>query len=117
METRMTLVTLLLGWLPVALLFLAVARVANGRRLPGLAVAVTLAESLALTLLAGLWFASIGSGGWPLVFLLVGILVAGAERGLRSAFLRSELRPEVRGFALGVARYLAAGALLAWRLG
>lgn len=113
----MTLVTLGLGWLPVAALFLAVAWAANARRLPRGAVLVTLGESLVLTLLAALWFASLGGGGWPLVFLLLGTLVAGAERGLRSAFLRSESRLEWRGFALGVARYLAAGALLAWRLG
>ena len=113
----MTLVTLFLGWLPVALLFLAFAWAGNGRKLPGAAVAVILGESLVLTLLASLWFASLGSGGWPLIFLLLGVLVAGAERGLRSAFLRSGLRVEVRGFVLGVVRYLVAGGLLAWRLG
>lgn len=69
-----------------------------------------------LTLLASLWFGSIGSGGWWLVFLLLGVLVSGAERGLRSALLRSAKGPEVRGFLVGVAKYVAAGALLAWRL-
>jgi len=113
----MTLVTLCFGWLPVVLLFLAFAWAGNGRRLPRSAVAVTMGESLVLTLLAALWFASLGSGGWPLVFLLLGILVSGAERGLRSAFLRSGFGPEFRGFAVGVARYLIAGGLLAWRLG
>lgn len=113
----MTLVTLLLGWLPVAVLFLAFAWAGNGRRLPRPAVTVSLAESLVLTLLAGLWFASLGHGGWPLLFLLLGMLVAGAERGLRAAFLRSSAGPELRGFALGVIRYLLAGGLLAWRLG
>jgi len=117
METPMTLVTLVLGWLPVALLFLAFAWAGNGRRLPRPAVAVTLAESLVLTLLAALWFASLGHGGWPLLFLLLGVLVAGAERGVRAAFLRSQTAPEIRGFALGVLRYLLAGGLLAWRLG
>lgn len=113
----MTLVTLALGWLPVAALFLAVAWASNKRSLPRLAVLVTMGEALVLTLLAALWFASLGGGGWPLVFLLLGTLVAGAERGLRSALLRSAVRSEWGGFALGVARYLAAGALLAWRLG
>jgi hypothetical protein len=114
----MTLVTLFLGWLPVVILFTAFAWATNGRKAPpGAAFAVILGEALVLTLLAGLWFASLGSGGWPLVFLLLGTLVAGAERGLRAAFLRSSTGAELRGFALGVVRYLAAGALLAWRLG
>lgn len=114
----MTLVTLVLAWVPVAVLFLAFAWAAGGRKLPpGPGVAVVLAEAAVLTLLAGLWFASLGSGGWPLVFLLLGTLVSGAERGLRAAFLRSAAAPEVRAFVFGVVRYLAAGALLAWRLG
>jgi hypothetical protein len=117
METHMTLTTLFLGWLPVAALFLLFAWAGGGRKLSAAALWLTLAEAMVLTLLAGLWFASLGSGGWPLVFLLVGVLVAGAERGLRSALLRSPVRAEVRGFAIGVIRYLAAGGVLAWRLG
>lgn len=113
----MTLTTLLGAFAPLAALFLAWAWTANARRLNRAAVAVTLAEAMALTLLAALWFGSLGHGGWPLVFGLLGALVGGAERGLRSAFLRSAWRPEALGFALAVARYLAAGALLAWRLG
>jgi hypothetical protein len=117
-ETFMTLVTLALAWLPVAVLFLAAAWFANGRALPPRSGLVLVAgEALVLTLLAALWFASLGSGGWPLVFLLVGVLVAGAERGLRAALLRSPAAPEVRGFVAGVLRYLAAGGILAWRLG
>ncbi len=113
----MTLVTLALGWLPVAVLFLLVAWAAHGRRLPVPAALVSCAEALGITLLAALWFGSLGHGGWPLVFLLLGTLVSGAERGLRSAFLRSESPFSWLAFALGVARYVAAGALLAWRLG
>ncbi len=114
----MTLVTLVLGWLPVAVLFLAFAWAANGRRLPPQAgMVVVLGEALVLTLLAGLWFSSLGSGGWPLIFLLVGALVSGAERGWSSALLRSPAASGVRGFVLGVVRYLAAGGLLAWSLG
>lgn len=112
----MTLVTLALGFLPVAVLFLGAAWFTSGRKLNRTAVWVALAEALALTLLAGLWFGSLGSGGWPLVFFLIGVLVAGADRGMRSAFLRSGGRQELVGFLIGVARYLAAGALLAWRL-
>jgi len=113
----MTLTTLLLGFAPVAVLFLAAARLTSGRKLNAVAVWVVLGEALVLTLFAALWFGSLGHGGWWLVFLLLGLLVAGAERGLRFAFLRSAARPELLGLALGVARYLVAGALLAWRLG
>jgi hypothetical protein len=109
--------TLLLGFAPVALLFSAVAWLARGRRLTAAALWVCLGEALMLTLLAALWFGSLGHGGWWLLFGLLGVLVAGAERGLRLAFLRSAGRPEMVGFLIGVGRYLAAGALLAWRLG
>lgn len=112
----MTLGTVLFAWALVAALFLLAARWLNGALIRG-AVVVILAESLGVTLLAGLWFGSLGHGGWFTVFLLLGCLVAGAERGLRSALLRSPAGPEWKGFALGVARYLVAGALLAWRLG
>lgn len=113
----MTLTTLLLGFAPVAVVFLGAAWLANGRRLNAMAAWVVLGEALVLTLFAALWFGSLGHGGWWLVFLLLGLLVTGAERGLRFAFLRSAGRPELLGLALGMARYLAAGALLAWRLG
>jgi len=70
-------------------------------------------EALALTLFASLWFDSLGSGQWWLVFLLVGILatvpVQLLERnGLGRAFVVAE--------AGELLRYLVAGALLAWRL-
>jgi hypothetical protein len=116
----MSLTTVLTAFAAVAVLFLAVA-FATHRRLPMRAVWVVLAEAFVLTLLAALWFGSLGHGGWLLVFLLLGMLVAGAERGLRLAFLRSAERPplsaESRAFLLGMVRYVAAGALLAWRLG
>jgi hypothetical protein len=59
-------------------------------------------EALLLTLLAGLWFGSLGAGGWGLVFPLVG--------GLREWPIRS---------ALGVARVVrtvVAGGMLAGML-
>lgn len=113
----MTLGTVLFAWALVAALFLLWAWQANGRQLNRPAALVCMAEAFVLTLLAGLWFGSLGHGGWLLVFLLLGALVAGAERGLRSAFLRSPAGPELRALALGLARYALAGALLAWRLG
>jgi hypothetical protein len=112
-----TLGTLALAWLAAGALFLAWARLPGGLRLARRTVLVLLAEAAVLTLLAGLWFGSLGRGGWWLVFLLLGALVGGAERGLRAAVTSSPAGPEVRAVALGVARYLAAGALLAWFLG
>lgn len=113
----MTLTSGVVAWILVSALFLGWTWLARGRVLNGAAAGVLLVEAAVLTLLAGLWFSSFGHGGWVLMFALLGILVAGAERGTRTAFLRSAVRPEVREFGLGVARYLAAGALLAWRLG
>ena len=99
----------------VALLFLAAARVRG--RLNAAAVLVCVGEACVLSLLAALWFGSLGSGGWLTVFILLGVLVAGPERGLRFAFLRSGGPTEVRLFFLDLGRYVTAGALLAWRLG
>ena len=100
----MTLVTLSFAWLLVFAVFLAAARLRGAVVRRTLAVAG--AEALVLTLLAGLWFGTAGRGGWLLVFFLLGTLVAGADRGFGP-----------RGFWLDLARYLAAGAVLAWRLG
>lgn len=111
----MSLGTVFLGWLPVWVLFTGVAFVAY-RTLTARLAAATALEAFVLTLLAALWFGSLGHGGWLLVFLLLGVLVAGAERGLRFAVLRSAEGFGWSGFLLGTARYVAAGALLAWRL-
>ncbi len=111
----MTLLSLGIATALVAVLFLAVARVQHGP-LGGGAILAVVAEAAAVTLLGSLWFGSLGTGAWWLVFGLVGALASGAERGLRSALLRSAKGPELRGFLVGVAKYVAAGALLAWRL-
>jgi hypothetical protein len=113
----MNLTRVVLAFLPVAVLFLVTSRLASRRRLSRAAWTVILSEAGALTLLAALWFGTLGAGGWPLVFLLLGLLVSGAERGLRFAFLPSDGRQELLGFGVGVARYVVAGAILAWRLG
>lgn len=111
----MTLLALFLAFLPVAVLFAGAAWLVH-RRLTRAAVFMAAGEAFVLTLLAALWFASLGHGGWVLVFGLIGVLVAGAERGLRFALLRSAKGPEIAGFLVGVAKYLVAGALLSWRL-
>ena len=59
-------------------------------------------EALLLALFAALWFGSLGSGGWWLVFLLLGGLMAWPVRSLAGA--------------ARIARVVAAGGLLAWTL-
>ena len=74
-----------------------------------------LVEALLLTLLASLWFDSLGSGGWWLLFLLIGALVTlpkwfamGQHAAPRNALLAT--------VSAHLVRYMLAGALLAWRL-
>jgi hypothetical protein len=60
-------------------------------------------EALLLVLFAALWFGSLGSGAWWLVFLLLGGLMAWPVRSLAGA--------------ARIARVVVAGGLLAWTLG
>ncbi len=80
-------------------------------------------ESLVLSLFAALWFASLGHGGWLLLFALLGLLMEGPARfrdDLREAgAMPGQLEfTRVRWYriGLGVARVVGAGGLLAWRL-
>lgn len=74
-----------------------------------------LGEALLLTMFGALWFASLGAGAWWLVFGLVGGLrewpMPGGRRAGRTG--SAAIGPAL----LRVARTLAAGGLLAWRLG
>ncbi|MEP7326245.1 MAG: hypothetical protein ABI836_09885 [Gemmatimonadota bacterium] len=69
-----------------------------------------LADALLFTLFASLWFASLGHGGWVLLFLLLGLLLEGAARyrDQPTGFDRSRIK---RMF-LGTIRVVVAGALL-----
>lgn len=120
----MTLGRLVLAWLPVALVF---AVIGGGARLfrafatqptqewtrPERDILWASLEAAAVTLFASLWFDSLGHGGWSLLFALLGLIVSLAQlQGLawrrREAFRRA---------GRNVARYVLAGAILAWRLG
>ena len=73
-----------------------------------------LPEAIVLTLFASLWFDSLGSGGWWLVFFLLGLLVTVP---MQLVHARSYRTLEFAAGELGeLLRYLIAGALLAWRL-
>jgi hypothetical protein len=124
----MTLGRLVVAWLPVLIWFVfatlatgyliakligppptgPVDRVAKLRVLKWRAV-----EAGLLTLLASLWFDSLGSGEWRLVFALLGALASGPRWARQDP---PSPRVTVVGTCSDVLRYLAAGALLAWRL-
>ncbi|HXE58217.1 MAG TPA: hypothetical protein VNK43_09460 [Gemmatimonadales bacterium] len=75
-----------------------------------------LAEAALLTLVAGLWFGSLGHGGWGLLFALLGLLI---EVPSRFRFGHRATDGGMRRWVLiaaGVGRVLVAGGLLAWRL-
>ncbi len=115
----MTLARLVLAWLPVAVEFVIVgrlgARFATRDRLRTITTTDLVwqaTEAAVVTLFASLWFDSLGHGGWWLLFGLVGLLV-----GLQRRPGGPEPGVDGRGVALDVARYVLAGAILAWRLG
>lgn len=75
------------------------------------------AQALLLTLLGGLWFGSLGSGEWWLVFGLLGALMESGPRAeQRTGKVRSGWRTGL-GWTARVGRIVAAGGILAWRLG
>jgi hypothetical protein len=119
----MTLVRLGIGWAAVAAWFFIFEQVE--RRIAGPSPAagklradwrVYVADAVLLTLFSALWFASLGHGGWVLLFLMTGLLVEGPAR-YRDGAARMDLsgRGMVR-LGLGVARIVVAGGLLSWLL-
>ena len=69
-------------------------------------------EAVFLTLFAALWFASLGHGGWWVLFIVLGLLIEGPVRLRHRAGLPVE--PAAwRPVLLGVVRLAGAGALLA----
>ena len=124
----MTLTRLFLAWLPVAVWFVVAPPI--GYRVDLLvgrqyfvwgynrwAVMGRLLEAVLATLLGSLWFDSLGSGGWWLLFLLIGLLVAYPVRWQLLMTAASERRWELLVGLMDTARYIGAGAILAWRLG
>lgn len=117
----MALSRLFLAWLAVTLWLLLwellTSRLGGGGRDARLRRArVFLVEALLLTLLGALWFGSLGAGSWWLVFGLVGALREWpGPRGRRPAEERDLVALGLS--ALRVLRTVAAGGLLAWRLG
>jgi hypothetical protein len=123
-----TLTRLVLAWLPVALWFLVAPPI--GHRVDVVvgqkyfvwtydrwAVTGRLLEAVVVTLFASLWFDSLGSGGWWLLFLLLGLLVAYPVRWHYLAGATDQRGHELVVGLMDTGRYVVAGAVLAWRLG
>jgi hypothetical protein len=115
----MPLVSLLLGWAVVTAWFvgweLVSSRVEGSGRWLRAPLWVFAGEALAVSLLGALWFGSLGAGGWPLVFGLLGVMVEWPIRlraGGRAVFRARRMIP----IAGGIVRLLGAGAALAWWL-
>lgn len=116
-------VQLVLGWAVVALWFAVWEILPGRRRRPTIRDALgrrTLLEigieSLLLTLFAALWFGSLGHGGWPLLFLVLGLLIAVPPR-IRARHHFPIPSPLPWGeISLELIRLVVAGGLLAWRL-
>jgi hypothetical protein len=124
-----TLGRLFLAWLPVAALFAVTPPI--GYAWAGEAIEQRvfvwkvnrweigwrLAEAGVVTLFASLWFDSLGAGGWWLLFFLVGLLIAFPRRLVMWQHVEPQRQRHLLAHAgLDVARYVTAGALLAWRL-
>lgn len=109
----------------VALLFVVAATITARRAAtaaPGWGAALraawlpAAAEALALTLLAALWFGSLGHGGWLLLFLLLGTLAGSADHWVGARVTGHAARKMLWRLIFDVARFVAAGAVCAWRL-
>ena len=121
----MTLGRLILAWLPVAALFALAPPLGYRWDLPPEQRALPwapnrwesgwrAAEAGVVTLFASLWFDSLGAGGWWLLFVLVGLLVAFPRRLVMWQHVEPLRRRHLLVHAVAdVARYIIAGALLA----
>jgi hypothetical protein len=120
---------LLLAWLPVAALFAVTPPIGYlwAGEVVGKGAFVwtfnrweirwRLVEAAVVTLFASLWFDSLGAGSSWLLFFLVGLLVAFPRRLVMWQHVEPQRRRHLLAHAgLDVARYVAAGAVLAWRL-
>jgi len=110
-----TLLRLAAGLLATVALFVGWEVVAGRRDRRTATVAA--AEATALSLFAGLFFGSLGHGGWPLVFLLVGLLASGRERWLTFISTAAPLKPRIAATVFTAIRYIVAGGLLSLLVG
>ena len=69
-------------------------------------------DALLFTLFASLWFASLGSGGWLLLFLMLGLLLEGPGRYRELATGFDWSRTGIKRLVLGIVRTVGAGGVL-----
>jgi hypothetical protein len=117
----MALSRVIAGWIITSIWLLACEAAGRGWLRPGGGprirgpVWLYLAQALLLTLLAALWFGSLGSGEWWLLFGVLGALLETSPEQKSPSWAprwRAALAWTAR-----VGRIVAAGGLLAWRLG
>lgn len=125
----MTLWRLVVAWFVTTVWFEVAAHVTNYlvtrlalppdatvyKGIPAHLVARRLVEALLVTLIASLWFDSLGSGEWWLLFLLFGALVTSPKWFVQGPDPLAQ-RVTIADTVCDLLRYLVAGALLAWRL-
>lgn len=116
----MALTRIFLGWMAAWIFFLlwevvegqiAKAPKEAGRKYLRRAPGAYFIEALLFSLIAGLWFASLGHGGWWLLFGLIGMLVEWAG-WMRVASMDDSPFPPLLHVALGGLRGAAAGGIL-----
>jgi hypothetical protein len=115
----MTLSRLLLGWVLVTLWLLGWDLISMRGAWERRSAWLSAGEGLLLTLFGALWFGSLGSGAWWLVFVLVGALREWPGRPDPAARARGRGAPR-SGIAVRLLRTLrvvVAGGILAWVLG
>ncbi len=118
----MTLLRLCIGWALVTVWFLLfdileqrITRTSPSDRRFRAPVGIYLGDALVFTLFASLWFATLGAGGWLLLFGLLGILLEGPARYRdRSSGMDWSTRGTVK-LLSGIVRIVGAGGILAWR--
>ena len=125
----MTLWRLVLAWIVVAawfglatfvITYIVATLSASPQQNYAIAVPATLLkwrilEAGLLTMIASLWFDSLGSGQWWLLFVLIGAL-ATVPIWYGSPPAETTRRALIAGAVADVGRYVIAGGLLAWRL-
>lgn len=112
----MSLTRVILGWLAVSAWFALADLLLNTLRGPDAPRGtrpswLPLVEGLFFTLLAALWFGSLGTGGWVLLFLMLGLLLELPPR-LRDATQRAQPTGLALATAVGLVRVLVAALLL-----
>ncbi len=124
----MSLTRLVFAWSAVAAWFvlweattvrlgLATPGTGGGRLALRAPVRVYAGEALLLVLFAALWFGSLGSDGWWLLFGVLGLLIEGPICARHGAWPAAADSRRWIAYATQVVRMVAAGGLLAWRLG